>query len=262
MAKRTTAVYLYCVVRAARAPSLARVPAGLPGAARPRAHRLAGSLWLITADVPLDVFGPQALEARLRDLGWVSEVAVAHEAVVEHFSRARGAVVIPTKLFTMFSSLEKAIEEVGDGRATIERAMKHIAGSEEWGIRISRKPDAALPGASARTTRPTSGAAFLAARKQARDATANLRLAASAAADAAFNRLSRHARDVKRRERRHEPGTNPPVLEAAFLVTARARTEFKAEARRQAAACAAAGAELTLSGPWPAYNFVASEARS
>ena len=51
MAKRTTAVYLYCVVRAARAPSLARVPAGLPGAARPQAHRLAGSLWLITADV-------------------------------------------------------------------------------------------------------------------------------------------------------------------------------------------------------------------
>ena len=83
-----------------------------------------------------------------------------------------------------------------------------------------------------------------------------------AAADAAFDRLSRHARDVKRRERRQEPGSNPPVLEAAFLVTARARTGFKAEARRQAAACATAGAELTLSGPWPAYNFVASEARS
>ena len=262
MAKRTTAVYLYCVVRGARAPSLARVPAGLPGATRPRAHRLAGSLWLITADVPLDVFGPQPLEARLRDLAWVSEVAVAHEAVVEHFSRARGAVVIPTKLLTMFSSLEKAIEEVGDGRATIERVMKHIAGSEEWGIRISRKPGAAPPGASARTTRPTSGAAFLAARKHARDATASLRLAAIAAADTAFDRLSRHARDVKRRERRQEPGANPPVLEAAFLVTARARAGFKAEARRQAAACATAGAELTLSGPWPAYNFVASEARS
>jgi len=262
MAKRTTAVYLYCVVRAVRAPSLARVPAGIPGATRPLAHRLAGSLWLITADVPLDVYGPRHLEARLGDLEWVSAVAIAHEAVVEHFTRARGAVVIPTKLFTMFSSLEKAIEEVGEGRATIECAMKHIAGSEEWGIRISRKSGGTLPGRATRAARPASGAAFLAARKEARDASAGLRLAAIAAADAAFERLGRHARDVRRRERRQEPGANPPVLEAAFLVTAGARARFKAEARRQAAACAAAGAELTLSGPWPAYNFVASEAPS
>jgi hypothetical protein len=255
-------VYLYCVVRSPRAPSLARVPAGLPGATRPGASRLAGSLWLITAEVPLEVYGPQHLEARLRDLAWVSEVAVAHETVVEHFARSRGVVVIPTKLFTMFSSLEKAIEEVGDGRAPIERAMKHIAGCEEWGIRISRTPTPAIRGTSARTSLPTSGAAFLAARRDARDAIKSLRLAAIAAADAAFDRLVRHARDAKRRERRPEPGANPPVLEAAFLVTAGARARFKAEARRQAAACAAAGAELTLSGPWPAYNFVASEAGS
>jgi hypothetical protein len=262
MAKRASAVYLYCLVRAPRAPLRARVPAGIPGATPPEAHRLLGSLWLITADVPLPEYGPQSLEARLRDLEWVSEVAVAHEAVVEHFARSRGVVVIPTKLFTMFSSLEKAIEEVGDGRAAIERAMKHIAGSEEWGIRISRTPGAPTTGASKPARRPTSGAAFLAARKDARDATASLRRAAIAAADAAFTRLGRHARDVKRRERRQEPGTNPPVLEAAFLVTAGARARFKAEARRQVAACAAAGAELTLSGPWPAYNFVASESRS
>jgi hypothetical protein len=261
MAKRTTAVYLYCVIRAGRAPSLVRVPAGLPGSTRPGAHRLAGPLWLITTDVPLDVYGPQPLEARLRDLEWVSAAAVAHEAMVEHFSRARGAVVIPAKLFTMFSSLEKAIEEVGSGRATIEHAMKHIAGSEEWGIRISRKPVATQSAAST-TRRPPSGAAFLAGRRDARDAAASHRMAAIAAADVAFDRLGRHARDVRRRDRRQEPGTNPPVLEAAFLVPAAARTRFKAEARKQAAACAAAGAELTLSGPWPAYNFVASETRS
>ncbi len=262
MAKGTTAVYLYCVVRAARKPSLGRVPSGLAGATRPEAPRLAGSLWLVTADVPLDVYGPQHLEARLRDLEWVSKTAIAHEAVVEHFARGRGAVVVPMKLFTMFSSMKKAIDEVGQGRATIERAMKHIAGSEEWGIRIARKPGAPPPGASGKTTRPTSGAAFLTARKEARDATGSLRMAALAAADAAFTRLGRHAKDARRRERRQEHGANPPVLEAAFLVTAGARARFKAEARRQAAACAAAGAELTLTGPWPAYNFVASEARA
>lgn len=158
MAKGTAAVYLYCVVRAARKPALARVPRGLAGATPPEAHRLAGSLWLITADVPLDIYGPEHLEARLRDLEWVSETALAHEAVVEHVARGRGAVVVPVKLFTMFSSRTKAIGEIGQGRATIERAMKHIAGSEEWGIRIGRKPAATpRPPKSGKATRPASG---------------------------------------------------------------------------------------------------------
>ena len=88
MAKRSTAVYLYCVVRAARRPPLARVPTGLPGGTRPAAEKLTALLWLITSDVPLDAYGPPQLESRLRDLDWVSQVALAHESVVEHFSRA------------------------------------------------------------------------------------------------------------------------------------------------------------------------------
>ncbi|MEO6237991.1 MAG: GvpL/GvpF family gas vesicle protein, partial [Vicinamibacterales bacterium] len=213
-----------------------------------------------TADVPLDVYGPDVLEPRLRDLEWVSEAAIAHEAVVEHFARATGAVV-PAKLFTMFSSRKRALDEIGDRRASIERAMKHISGSEEWGVRVSRirqtpPVQAGLP------SRPASGAAFLAARKSARDASASLRASAGAAADDAFLRLGRHAKDVRRREARQEPGANPPILEAAFLVPARARARFTAEARRQVAACQAAGAELTLTGPWPAYNFIGSEVSS
>src|SRR5687768_11288848 len=207
MATRSTALYLYCVVRAPRRPSLARVPRGLPEASTPEAHRLAGSLWLITASVPLAVYGPAALEPRLRDLDWVAEAALAHETVVEHFSRARGTVVIPMKLFTMFSSLDKAIAEVGEGRAAIERAMKRIAGCEEWGLRVTRLPG--TPAAAQGVNRPASGAAFLAARKEARDATAVARAAAIAAAVEAFERLARHARAAHRRERRPEPGTNP-----------------------------------------------------
>jgi gas vesicle protein GvpL/GvpF len=258
MATATTAVYLYCVVRAARRPSLARVPAGLPGGTRPAARKLSGSLWLIAADVPLEAYGPPHLESRLRDLDWVSRVALAHEAVVEHFSRARGAVVVPTKLFTMFSSLDKAVADVAARRAAIERAMRRIAGSEEWGVRITRRPGVVAK-VSATAVPPASGAAFLAARKESRDAVARTRAASLAAAETAFARLSRLARDAQQRPRRQEPGTNPPILEAAFLVTAGARARFKTEAKKQAALCVAAGADMTLTGPWPAYNFVGAE---
>jgi hypothetical protein len=254
MANSTTATYLYCVVRSVSRPRAARVPHGLEGATAPEAHEAAPGLWLIAARVPLALYGPSVLETRLRDLDWVSRVALAHEAVVEHFARRRGAVVIPAKLFTMFSTLEKAVEDIARRRRTIERVMKRVAACEEWGIRVTRSRTVDVVRAGGQ--RPTSGAAFLAGRKAARDATAIARAEAAAAAERAYGRLARLARETRQREAQHEPGTNPPVLEAAFLVRSAARAAFKAEAKRQAAVCAAAGADLTLTGPWPVYNFI------
>lgn len=251
----STATYLYCLVKATRAPSLARVPAGLTGATAPVAHRVATSLWLIAADVPLSIYGSPELDGRLRDLDWVARAALAHEGVVEHFARSRSASVIPAKLFTMFSTLDKALTDVAGRRGSLDRVMRRIAGCEEWGIRIARQLPVAEPVAPKRTR---TGTAFLTARKAARDAVTNARAEAGAAAEDAFKRLARIARDATRRERRTEPGTNPPVLEAAFLVPVKARARFRAEAARSAKACAKAGVELTLTGPWPAYNFISA----
>jgi hypothetical protein len=245
---------VYCVVRAAKRPTVTRIPAGLPGAGRPEIRRVAASLWIVAAAVPLGVYGPEALEPRLRDLDWVSRVALAHEAVVEHFSRARGATVIPMKLFTMFSSFERAEDDVAARKTAIGRTLRRIAGAEEWGIRVFRRKATSGPRARA----ATSGADFLRARQQARDASAGARATSADAADRAFDRLRRLSRDARVRDAGREPGTNPPMLDAAFLVPVSSRARFTAEARRQARALAAAGADLSLTGPWPAYNFVAA----
>jgi hypothetical protein len=258
---QTSAVYLYCLLRAAGKPSMTRAPRGLDGAARPRPVKAAGSLWVIAAEVPLAIYGPSRLEPRLRDLEWVAEAAVRHERVVEHFARMRNTTVVPMKLFTMFSSIDKAIADIRARQTTLDRAIRHIAGCEEWGIRVTRSlTTQAMPKTAARRVNSREsgkdGTAFLVARKNARDAAKAVRVKAMTAADDAFERLQRFARDARRRERRSEPGSNPPLLDAAFLVTAASRPRFKAEARRQAAACESAGAEMTLTGPWPAYNFV------
>lgn len=253
----STAVYLYCLVRAGRRPSIARAPAGVPGGSHPETHPLAASLWLVTAMVPLDVYGPTQLEPRLGDLDWVSQVAVAHEAVVEHFARAASATVIPAKLFTMFSSTERAVRDAGSRKDAIQRAMRRIAGAQEWGVRVFRH--GGPPAGSSRAGAPASGAEFLRARKQARDTALQARSAAADAAALAFSVLRRHARDARVRELPREPGTNPPILDAAFLVPAAKRTRFTAEAKKQKSALARAGADLVLTGPWPAYNFVTGD---
>jgi hypothetical protein len=206
----TSAVYLYCLVRAARQPSGARVPSGLDGATRPRAVRVTGHLWFIATEVPLDISGPSRLEPRLRDLEWVAEAAVRHEPVVEHFSGMRNATVLPMKLFTMFSSIDKAVADVRARRARVDRAMRRIAGCEEWGIRVTRLSVApATPRGPGRASNPLAsgkdGTAFLVARRDARDAARAVRAEAIAAADAAFERLQQLARDVRRRDRRRKP---------------------------------------------------------
>jgi hypothetical protein len=254
-----TAAYLYCVLHSARRPPTARVPQGLAGAAPPEAHEVGRGLWVVAAAVPLNEYGPGRLEPRLQDLDWVAATALAHEAVVEHFARSSTVTVVPAKLFTMFSSMAKAIADVAGRRASIERVIKRIAGAEEWGIRVTRRPGLAAAPAAGESA-PVSGSAFLAARKASRDATANARAATAAAAEQAYHALARHARDASSRERRPEPGSNPPILEAAFLVAVNTRARFKAEARRQAAACDTAGADLAITGPWPAYNFVGDPA--
>lgn len=252
-----TATYLYCIVQAAAKPSVARVPAGLPGAGRPQPVRVSGSLWLIAAEVPLNTYGPENLERHLADMDWVGRIAMDHESVVEHFARRAGATVIPMKLFTMFSSTVRAVADVSQRKAAISAAMRRITGAEEWGVRIMR--GTSTPPVPARAPKAASGAAFLAAKKQARDEARSARLAAAEVAADAFLDLAGIARDARRRDEAPAAGATPPLLDAAFLVPAARKVRFKAAARRHAAQCAAAGAQMTLSGPWPAYNFVQAE---
>ena len=85
--------------------------------------------------------------------------------------------------------------------------------------------------------------------------------AAGALADGAFEALAAVARDARRRDDAPEGAAAPPLLDAAFLVPAGRRARFKSLTRRLAAGSAKAGADMTLSGPWPAYNFVQTEPR-
>src|SRR5205809_2103110 len=209
-----TATYLYCIVHASRAPSIVRVPHGLPGATCPTATALAQSFWLVIARVPLEQYGPAALEPSLKSVPWVTDVALAHERVVEHFARQAGTTVIPMKLFTMFSSEKRALAETRSRIPSLKAVVGRIAGCEEWGVRMTRPPSAG--GASGRAATAVSGTEFLATKKAARDRARQSASAAAEAAEQAFSVLSAIARDARRRRDAPEGATSPPLLDAAF----------------------------------------------
>lgn len=249
-----TATYVYCVVQSARKPSTAHVPSGLPGAETPRLDPVGSKIWVVHAPVPLDRYGAQALEESLRDLEWVSAIAVAHEAVVEYFAGLRGVTVIPMKLFTLFSSPARAIAEMRRRSERLAALFAKLQGCEEWGVRIMRGPSRVAEQSS---DKPATGVAFLAARKRARDESLAAQHDSAEAANDAYAELARLAADHRRRQ--HEAsGVIPPLLDAAFLVPIRRRARFRALAERAAETVMERGGRLTLTGPWPAYNFVSA----
>jgi hypothetical protein len=257
----STATYLYCVAHSKRAPALARAPRGLPGTGAVRAVDAGEGLWIIVTDAPLARYGAGPVEARLRDLDWVAACATAHEAVVEHV--AAGATTIPLKLFTLFNSDERARAHIAKLRPAIDRAVARVAGRQEWGVRVhldeARARRVQRERATKATAGVTSGTRFLLLKKQEQQAIREALARGRADVDATFETLAQASDDARRRQPDNVDGTRL-ILDAAFLLPRRRLPAFKRLARERATRLAEHGYTLTLSGPWPPYNFVGGTA--
>jgi hypothetical protein len=255
------ATYLYCVAHGKRAPALARAPRGLPGTGAVRAVDAGEGLWIVATEAPLERYGAAPVEARLRDLDWVAACATAHEAVVEHVSKK--ATTIPLKLFTLFNTDERAVAHISKLRPAIERAVARVAGRQEWGVRVhldeARARRVQRERASKATAGVTSGTRFLLLKKQEQQVIREALARGRADVDATFEALAQAADDARRRLPDKVDGTRL-VLDAAFLLPPKRVTAFKRAARERAARLAQHGYTLTLSGPWPPYNFVGGTA--
>jgi hypothetical protein len=249
-----TATYLYCIVHASKTPSASGAPPGLPGATYPTLGTLAPSFWVVTGNVPLGLYGSKALESSLRNVQWVTDIALAHEGVVEHFTRQIGSTVIPMKLFTMFSSEPLAFSEMRPRVGEFQAIVRRIAGCEEWGVRITPRVNKAESTNEPR--KAASGTEFLAAKKAARDVARQSANVVAEAAEDAYRTLSAIAREVRRRRDAPEGATTPPLVDAAFLVPSARRTRFKTAVTKLADS--SDQLVVTLTGPWPSYNFIDS----
>ena len=159
--KRGNATYVYCVVAAPKRPRLTGAPAGLPGTGPLRLLDFDAGRHIVVTDAPLSRYGEVAIRRGLSDLEWVSRAAVAHEAVVEAFIDA--TVVLPMKLFTLFTSDERAIAHLHGDRRRIDALVKRLANHHEWGVRlVLERPAADVPRSTVRA-KPYGPASYRAA---------------------------------------------------------------------------------------------------
>jgi hypothetical protein len=261
--------YVYCLVRSARRPSLKNPPPAMPGADEIFALNAGNRLWIIASHVPERHYNEAALSSGLERLDWVGRRAMAHEAVVEFFLGAPS--VLPMQLFTLFTSDERAIAHVARDRRRIDRVLTRIEGQLEWGLRltfddnVTRGREAAKPPGrtGGRASRPESGAAYLSRKRDLIDST-RVRLAqARAEGDRLYRAMAREATASSRRAVTEEavPGSKL-LVDAAFLVPARRALSFRAALRAQAKKLGATALVVSLTGPWPPYNFIDPPSRS
>ncbi|HUK33120.1 MAG TPA: GvpL/GvpF family gas vesicle protein [Vicinamibacterales bacterium] len=247
-----SATYVYCIVSSRQGFTVADAPAGPPGTGKVRTLVIRPHRYAVVSDAPLDQFGEGPLAKRLGDLDWVSHAAVAHEAVTE-WVMAQADAVVPMKLFTLFTTDDRALDQLRSGWTRIEGVIRKVARHEEWGVRLvfdeTRAPaDASLPA--------TSGRNYLSAKRRHHTAASVRSTTMRRVAGEVVKALRPFARETRRR------AVTPPadsrnrlLLDAAFLVPRTKAPRFRASSERQAKKIAPAGYSLQLSGPWPPYSF-------
>ena len=221
----------------------------------PRSGKSASRDWLVVSTIPESAYGETALDQGLQDLEWVAPRALAHETVVEHFLSS--PAVLPMQLFTLFSGDQRAVEHVVRDRRRIASIVKRIAGKVEWGLRLSWTPPASAPAASRGRRQPKSGADYLVRTREQRDVAQLQMKQARRHAARMYKAVSAAASAARRRTATEQaaPGSRL-VLDAAFLVPARRAAAFRAAVHRHARTLEDAGLSVSLTGPWPAYNFI------
>jgi hypothetical protein len=257
------AVYVYGLVADRRRPARRR-RGGIPAAGPVRlielpwtiaSSRTAPALrvWLAVADVPLDVYNEPAIERRLHDLDWLSRLAMAHETVVESFSRA--AALLPVKLFTIYTADDRAVADLRRRRTQIDAALLRVLRHQEWGVRVARAADA--PSAAPASRAVPTGAAYLQHKRAQRHRESIAADASRRLAGQLFRALSREVRASRRRTARQLGAAGGPLLlDAVFLVPRVKARAFAAAVRQQGRPLERIGCRVVVTGPWPPYSFV------
>ena len=263
------ATYVFCVVQATRAPSLQGAPPSLPGAGPirllaidrglstpTRLPRWGPRLWAVVCDAPLSHFSSDRIEGHLQDLEQISKFALAHASAIEFFFRR--APVVPLKLFTLFSSDERAVSDLRRRRDKLKRLLKQVQGREEWGVRVTIAP---APPASRAGSSVASGREYLETKKHQRDRKRTVPREASKTASSLFHALGKLASSVSRQAFPPAPKGRPLVAGASFLVPVGRRAAWRKRVAQASAALTKSGSQLDLTGPWPPYHFVTETRR-
>jgi hypothetical protein len=247
--------YVYALVRAPRCPSLSGAPAGPPESEGVRLLPAGEGLWLAVSSVPVRDYDAAAVRRGLEEIDWLASRALAHEAVVEHFLAA--PALLPMPVLTLFTSDHRAMEYVAACRERIEGLLESVERRVQWVLRLAWDAQDDARARAQAPARASTGVAYLARKRELRDGSSARLTMARAQAGRVFDALATVSSGARRRGPSAQAAAcSRLLLDAAFLVPARRSSAFCATLRRRTRELGEAGIAVSLTGPWPAYDFV------
>lgn len=233
----------------------------LPGVdpARPLTILSEGALAAVASQVPLEEFDEARLREHLADMVWVEATARAHEAVLEDVRRQ--ATVIPMRMCTVYRTEGGVREMLTREAESLRDALDHLEGKDEWGVKVFT--DFARAGGETHDVDATAGegagAAYMERVRTERELRDRALEVAEEAAARIHDRLSAVAADAQviPLQRPEVSGhSGDMILNGVYLVADDAAEGFHDAVDALQSEFELHGIDLTLTGPWPAYNFV------
>jgi Gas vesicle synthesis protein GvpL/GvpF len=251
-------LWAYGIVPAEAAPSV-----GATGVAGGAVEGLTqGALSVLVSVVPSEDFGAESLRANLNDLQWLERVAREHEAVLDEL--VAQTTVVPLRLCTIFADPDGARHMLEREREPLAEALARLEGRQEWGVKLLVDGErlAATAAPESDPARGEGGAAYLARRRNERQAREVARALAAQLVDEVDGALRAHAIDAVRlrpQNRELSGHTGEMLLNGAYLLDADQVGALRALADELQERYAEHGARIVVTGPWPPYNFAAGD---
>ena len=246
---------MYCAVEGS---PTALPSVGMPDGGSPRALSLTDDISIIASDVPSVIYSAESIEGRLSDLDWVAGAGAAHHAVVDAVADS-GLVVLPFRLFTLFSTEAAALATLRDRREPMQQAFARVRGKQEWVLRIGKPDPSRIDTQTSTGGAPATGTNFLQAKAEARREAAMRTTRVKEDAAAAFEALEQLADAAKTRP---VDAGGTLMLDAAFLVPPSRVDALRETLTRRAERLLRDGCPVSLTGPWPPYSFASMDPRN
>lgn len=260
------AYYVYGVVPAGRGPAAPEGASGVDPRFPPRILEH-GGIGAVVSEVSLDEFGEDALHDNVTRLPWLEAKVRAHEAVLELLLPDG---VVPMRFSTIYRSEEHVTDMLERERGVLLRALEHVRGKREWGVRGVSSADALAASVEesdeqvqalrAEVERERAGRAYLARKRlEQRIREESDRIAAACARES--HEVLRAAA-VEARTNALPPedaGEQRVFLNGVYLVRESDEAAFREVLAGLSSRYGALGISFELTGPWPAYNFVGGD---
>ena len=217
-----------------------------------------GPVAAAVAPVSLSDFGEDALAAHLNDRDWLEQHAREHEDVLRRVAASTN--VVPFRFGAIYRDRADVESLLDARRDELVAALERVRGRIELGVKVWA--DRARIEAAADDAAPAStGRAYLERRLEQQDRAQRISSLLADTARTVHARLLAHAIEgvANRPQPRELTGREEPmILNGAYLVPVD-DDSFGGEVGALRAEHADDGITVELTGPWPPYNFVASE---